>query len=83
MTLFTLPFGRCLSPSPDPQPRRLEKGCCVAWAADGDEGWVTALITGQAVAVQWDSTGRIDWYALCSLAARERIVVLEAAESAA
>ena len=77
--LFALPFdGRCLSPSPAPKPRRLEKGCRVVWLNDHDTGEVTGLIPGQAVAIQWDSTGRIEVYPLCSLAVRERIAVLDA-----
>jgi hypothetical protein len=73
--LFAVPFlGGCLSPLPAPRPRRFEKGARVAWQ-DGEEGTVGA-VTPDAVCVHWDESAYC-WYPLNSVAAMERIAVLE------
>ena len=74
---FAVPFcGRCISPSPEPRPARFEVGARVVFLDDRDEGHVTGLIPGQAVAIRWENAGRIEVYALCS-GAIDRIAVLE------
>jgi hypothetical protein len=75
MTMFALPFGRCLSPSPEPKPRHLERGCRVVWTHDFEAGWVISL-TPDAVTVWWDETGYCV-YSRCSLAVQERIAVVD------
>ena len=73
---FAVPFyGRCVSPNPAPKPACFEVGARVVFLDDRDEGYVTGLIPGQAVAIRWENAGRIEWYALCS-GAIERIAVL-------
>ena len=72
---FSMPFyGRCVSPNPEPQPARFEKGDRVIWLADREEGFVAA-VTEYAVCIHWDES---QWtgYPLHSVAARENIVVL-------
>ena len=76
MSAFAIPFfRRCVRPSPEPKPARFEVGARVVFLDDRDEGYVTGLIAGQAVAIRWENAGRIEWYALCS-GAIERIAVL-------
>jgi hypothetical protein len=73
---FVLPFfGRRVSPSLEPNPARFEVGARVVFLDDRDEGYVTGLIPGAAIAIRWENAGRIEWYALCS-GAIERIAVL-------
>jgi hypothetical protein len=68
---FTIPFfGRCISPNPKPRPARFEVGARVVFLDDRDEGYVTGLIPGQAVAVRWENAGRIEWYPLFGGAAQ-------------
>jgi hypothetical protein len=75
-----LPFyGRCLHPQPEPKPARFEKGARVVWIPDHDEGEVTGVIPGLAVASAWDSTRRVEWYAMCS-GAMDRIATLNRQE---
>jgi hypothetical protein len=74
--LFALPFnGRCLSPNPEPAPRRFETGCRVCWIPDREEGTVVGL-TLDAVAIEWDES-EYCVYPLCGGAVRDRIAVLE------
>jgi hypothetical protein len=74
-SLFGVPLpGRCLSPQPSPGYPRFEKGDRVAFA-DGEEGTVGA-VTRHAVCIHWDES-QITWYALHSVAATERIIVLD------
>ena len=76
MTAFAVPFyGRCVSPSPEPKPARFEVGARVVFLDDRDEGYVTGLISGHAVAIRWENAGRIEWYPLFGGAA-QRIAVL-------
>jgi hypothetical protein len=43
-----------------------QKGDRVVFLADNDEGEVTGMTADrEAVAIRWDSTGRIEWYSLC------------------
>ena len=78
--LFALPFdGRCLAPTPAPKPRHLEKGVRVAWQ-DGEQGTVGA-VTPDALCVHWEQSASC-WYPLNSIAATERIAVLETEEAA-
>jgi hypothetical protein len=73
---FAIPFyGRCVSPQPQPRPARFRKGARVAWVTDQEEGTV-GEVTEHAVCIHWDESTWM-WYPLCSVAARERIVVLE------
>lgn len=74
---FTNPFfGRCVNPSPEPKPARFEVGARVVFLGDRDEGYVTGLIPGQAVAIRWENAGRIEIYSIFS-GAMDRIAVLE------
>jgi hypothetical protein len=69
--LFAVPFAsRCLNPLPEVQ-RPLEQGCQVVWSPDGDQGYVTSLITGQAVAVRWEASDCVEWYPLSSFAVHQ------------
>ena len=73
--LFGVPLpGRCLTPQPQDTGRRFEKGDRVAWI-DGEEGTV-GEVTDHAVCIHWYESQWM-WYPLCSVAARERIAVLE------
>jgi len=73
---FAVPFyGRCISPQPEPRPARFEVGARVVFLDDRDEGHVTGLIPGAAIAIRWEHAGRIEWYPLCGGAA-QRIAVL-------
>jgi hypothetical protein len=73
---FAVPFyGRCISPQPEPRPARFEVGARVVFLDDRDEGCVTGLIPGAAIAIRWENTGRIERYPLCGGAA-QRIAVL-------
>ena len=73
---FAVPFNsRCLSPSPEPKPGRFEVGARVVFLDDRDEGYVTGIIPGQAVAIRWENAGRIEWYPVFGGAA-QRIAVL-------
>ena len=56
---------------------RLRPGDWVVWVPDEDEGFVCGLIPDHALAVRWRSTDAVEWYPLCSLAARERIALHE------
>jgi hypothetical protein len=76
MALFAVPFfGRCLSPQPEPKPTRFEAGRRVVWSADREEGTLLH-VTPEFITVRWDESG-IAVYNRCTLAARERVVVLE------
>jgi plastocyanin len=45
----------------------LTPGDTVRWTPDNDIGTVTGVSPdGQAVAIRWDSTGNIEWYASSS-----------------
>lgn len=73
---LSLPFhGRCVSPNPEPAPARFETGCRVVWSADREEGTLLQ-VTPEFIAVRWDESG-IAVYNRCTLAARERVVVLQ------
>jgi hypothetical protein len=48
------------------------------WVTDQEEGTV-GNVTEYAVCIHWDQSTWM-WYPLCSVAARERIVVLETVE---
>jgi hypothetical protein len=73
---FAVPFyGRCISPQPEPRPARFKVGARVVFLEDRDEGYVTGLIPGQAVAIRWENAGRIEVYSMFS-GAMERIAVL-------
>jgi hypothetical protein len=57
---FAVPFyGRCISPQPEPRPARFEVGARVVFLDDRDEGCVTGLIPGAAIAIRWEHAGRI------------------------
>ena len=71
--IFALPNGGPrLDPTPAPKPVRFQPGDWVAWIPDGDEGVVCGVITGQAIAIRWASTGGIEVYSIYS-GAMERI----------
>jgi hypothetical protein len=73
---FSLPFfGRCVSPRPEPTPARFEAGRRVIWSADREEGTLLQ-VTPESITVRWDESG-IAVYHRCTLAARERVIVLE------
>jgi hypothetical protein len=73
---FALPFfGRCVSPQPEPTPARFEAGGRVVWSADREEGTLLH-VSPESITVRWDQSG-IAVYNRCTLAARERVVVLE------
>jgi len=73
---FSLPFfGRCVSPQPEPTPARFEIGRRVVWSADREEGTLLH-VSPESITVCWDESG-IAVYNRCTLAARERVVVLE------
>ena len=73
---FAVPFfGRCINPSPEPRPARFRKGARVVWVTDQEEGTV-GEVTEHAVCIHWDESAWM-WYPLCTVAARERIVILE------
>ena len=77
---FSVPFfSRCLSPLPEPKPPRFEVGAHVVFLDDRDEGYVTGLIAGQAVAIRWENAGRIEVYSMFS-GAMDRITVLNRKE---
>jgi hypothetical protein len=73
--LFALPFGRCLSPSPQPKSLPLEPGALVVWTADREYGLVSA-VTPDAVCVFWQESPHC-WYPLNSIAATERIALID------
>jgi hypothetical protein len=76
MTAFVVPFyGRCVSPNPEPTPARFEAGRRVVWSADREEGTLLH-VSPESITVRWDESG-IAVYNRCTLAARERVVVLE------
>jgi hypothetical protein len=78
MTAFVVPFyGRCVSPNPEPTPARFETGRRVVWSADREEGTLLH-VSPEFITVRWDESG-IAVYHRCTLAARERVVVLETA----
>ena len=82
-TAFALPFfGRCVSPQPEPRPARFEVGARVVFLDDRDEGYVTGLIPGAAIAIRWKNAGRIEWYPVFG-GAVERIAVLVCQEEEA
>jgi hypothetical protein len=73
---FCCPFGcRCLRPLPDPAPARFEVGARVVWSADREEGTLIH-VSPEFITVRWDESG-IAVYARVTLAARERVIVLE------
>ena len=73
---FSLPFfGRCVSPLAESAPARFEAGRRVVWPADREEGTLLQ-VTPESITVRWDESG-IVVYGRCTLAARERVVVLE------
>ena len=73
---FAVPFyGRCVNPNPEPAPARFEIGRRVVWSADREEGTLLH-VTPESITVRWDESG-IAVYNRCTLAARERVVVLE------
>lgn len=79
---IVLPMGGVPSdPTPEPKAPCLKKGDWVGWRIDGDFGEVTGVIPGQAVAIRWISTNRIEVYSFFS-GAMERIVVLGVKEVA-
>jgi hypothetical protein len=74
MEAFCVPLpGRCLSPLPTMEPA-FKKGDLVAWQ-DGEAG-VVSSVTEHAVCVFWEESQSC-WYPLNSIAATERITVLE------
>lgn len=80
--VIVLPMGDVpLKPTPEPRAPCPKKGDWVGWRIDGDFGEVTGVISGQAVAIRWISTNRIEVYSLFS-GAMERIVVLGVGEVA-
>lgn len=73
---FSLPFfGRCVSPNPEPKGPRFEVGRRVVWSADREEGTLIH-VSPESITVRWDESG-IAVYSRCTLAARERVIVLE------
>ena len=68
-------FGRCISPLPEPREPRFEAGRRVVWSADREEGTLIH-VSPESITVRWDESG-IAAYSRCTLAARERVVVLE------
>ena len=73
---FAVPcYGRCVSPNPEPKPARFETGCRVVWSADREEGTLIH-VSPESITVRWDESG-VAVYSRCTLAARERVVVLE------
>jgi hypothetical protein len=76
-TAFCVPFpsSRCLSPLPEPREPRFEAGRRVVWSADREEGTLLH-VSPESITVRWDESG-IAVYSRCTLAARERIVLLE------
>lgn len=75
-TIFALPNGGLrLCPTPAPKPARFQPGDWVAWV-DGDEGVVTGVIPGHAIAIRWVSNNFIEWYPVFGGAA-ERIQLHE------
>ena len=73
---FSVPFfGRCISPLPEPKPERFEAGRRVVWSADREEGTLLH-VSPESITVRWDESG-IAVYDRCTLAARERVIVLE------
>ena len=73
---FVAPFGcRCLHPLPEQKPARFEAGRRVVWATDREEGTLIH-VSPESITVRWDESG-IAVYSRCTLAARERVIVLE------
>jgi hypothetical protein len=73
---FTVPFfGRCVSPLPEPKEPRFEAGRRVVWSADREEGTLLH-VSPESITVRWDESG-IAVYNRCTLAASERVIVLE------
>ena len=73
---FSVPsFSRCISPLPEPKPARFEAGRRVIWSADREEGTLLH-VSPEFITIRWDESG-IAVYNRCTLAARERIVLLE------
>ena len=68
-------FGRCISPLPEPREPRFEAGRRVVWSADREEGTLLH-VSPESITVRWDESG-IAVYSRCTLAASERVVVLE------
>ena len=68
-------FGRCISPLPEPREPHFEAGRRVIWSADREEG-ILLHVSPEFITVRWDESG-IAVYNRCTLAARERIVLLE------
>jgi hypothetical protein len=76
--LFALPpapYRHCVDPSPEPKPARFQKGDAVVWLPDRETGTVVA-VTCHAVWIEWDES-EFCVYNLDTLAARERIAILE------
>jgi hypothetical protein len=73
---FLVPFsGRCVSPNPEPKPVRFEAGRRVVWSADREEGTLLH-VSPEFITIRWDESG-LAVYGRCTLATRERVVVLE------
>jgi len=68
-------FGRCISPLPEPREPRFEAGRRVVWSADREEGTLLH-VSPESITVRWDESG-IAVYSRCTLAARERVIILE------
>ena len=68
-------FGRCISPLPEPREPRFETGRRVVWSADREAGTLLH-VSAESITVRWDESG-IAVYSRCTLAASERVVVLE------
>jgi hypothetical protein len=73
MTLFALPFGRCLSPQPYRAQSALKKGDRVVWNLDFEQGGVTS-VTEHALSIDWDESG-VKVYP-CTSGALEHIVAI-------
>lgn len=57
--------GVRLDPTPVPKGTRLQKGDWVRWLVDGDQGEVTGMVAGRAIAIRWVTTNRIEAYPFC------------------
>jgi hypothetical protein len=68
-------FSRCISPLPEPKGPRFETGRRVVWSADREEGTLLH-VSPESITVRWDESG-IAVYSRCTLAARERVIILE------
>jgi hypothetical protein len=73
MTMFALPFGRCLSPQPYPEKPAFQRGDRVVWNLDFEQGWVTS-VTEHTLLIDWDESG-VKVYP-CTSGALEHIVAI-------